>query len=100
MARLGTAAANVGHKNAAGVDLAQLYEQRAGSTAIANVGFKDSGGVDLAQIFRDIAAISFPLTARTCSTIRTSGAATATYQLQSTGDVFVAGTSLVDSGED
>jgi hypothetical protein len=55
-ARTGAAAAAVGFKDSAGVDLSQRYEQRGATTAIANTGFRNSGGTDLAQIFKDIAA--------------------------------------------
>ena len=54
-ARVSAAVANVGFKDASGVDLSQRYEGRGGSAPISNTGFL-SGSTDLAMIFLAIVA--------------------------------------------
>ena len=54
-ARVSAAVANVGFRDASGVDLSQRYEGRGGSAPISNTGFL-SGSTDLAMIFLAIVA--------------------------------------------
>lgn len=56
-ARSTAAISNTGFRSNGGVDLAQRFEARGGTTAIADTNFK-AGGNDLAQLFKGLTAFS------------------------------------------
>ena len=84
--RVSTAIANTNFKSNGGVDLAQRFEPRAGSTPIANTNFV-AGASDLASLFMSIGAITLSNKSITSDVLSPTNPVVA-YGLEPDGDII------------